>query len=106
MVGTKSREEGAPTDLLEQPASNSQRGWRKGSLSLSRSFWKERQGVPSSLPSHVGTKCENTVYRIAGQVAKGIGFTFSGGRSSVLPASRSQNLELLLAETEPPIFPP
>lgn len=32
-------------------------------VSVSRSFWKESQGAPSSLPSHVGTECKNTVCR-------------------------------------------
>lgn len=32
---------------------------------LDRSFWKESQGAPSSLPSHVGTTCKNAVCRDA-----------------------------------------
>lgn len=72
MVGVG--EEETPNDL-EQPASQSQRRWGQGISSVSRSFWKECQGVPSSLPSRVGTECKNSVCRMLGQVAKGIGFT-------------------------------
>lgn len=66
-------------------------------VSVSRSFWKESQGAPGSLPSHVGTECENAPYRMAGQVAKGTGFTFPrgtpgwGGASLPLLALRSQS---------------
>lgn len=34
-------------------------------VSVSRSFWKESQGAPSSLPSHVGTEYKKAVSRDA-----------------------------------------
>lgn len=104
-------EEETPTDL-EQPASQSQRRWGQGISSVSRSFWKECQGVPSSLPSRVGTECENSVCRMLGQVAKGIGFTFPEEEAPPLPCQAHtpradpKGPELFVARTGPPIFPP